>query len=486
MKKIGIIADDSSEVRARVILIKDLEREIKTEDIVLINNGSDAKPVNKIIGILRKGHGKNELLSPLRYKPEVAYAKIGGEPSSSREIYSFEVIPIGSISENGKLSPNRMIIQPRSSVYLFEDHEDPFHYIKNSCKSLSYLDAYLEGHPNWKIPADSFYIPYHVGVFGTTGTGKSWFTRNVLIPFYLKNNYDVLVLDWSGMDYAPFFKNNVIDISMIAKEESAILDYLSDLTDNFFDSSNLEYAFEDYLHNWKARTFNKDPVQVHADIYNHVRDYIEKNVRREDIQASNLRALERAMKRITVQQIAYLMGSIEMDEIIQRLRKNRILVINMAGYSSKMKLSLFLTLARKLQDMMLEGQNLNLSLIIDEAPQYCPFKPEGILQKVTEEIKNLAALGRKHKLNLTLISQGIAGEIGINAAVRRNLNTNFYGRLHPLDATSEGGAKDWLEPYGITSEYLLSLEDGRFYFAGVMNPCPIPLLITYELKDGRN
>jgi hypothetical protein len=56
-------------------------------------------------------------------------------------------------------------------------------------------------------------------------------------------------------------------------------------------------------------------------------------------------------------------------------------------------------------------------------------------KKVTEQIKNLATLGRKHKLNLTLIVQGIVGEIGINAVVRRNLHTNFYGRLHPLDAS---------------------------------------------------
>jgi DNA helicase HerA-like ATPase len=195
MKKIGIIADDSSETRARVILYSGLEDKIKREDLVLIHNGNDENPTNKILGILRKGSGRNELLNPSRYRPDIAYAKIGGEPSSSREIYSFEIIPIGSFSSEEKLSPNRLIIKPRSLVYLFEDEDEnnPCEIIKNSSKKPSYLDAYIDGHRKWKVPADADYIPHHVGVFGTTGTGKSWFTRKVLIPFYLKNDYKVLV-----------------------------------------------------------------------------------------------------------------------------------------------------------------------------------------------------------------------------------------------------------------------------------------------------
>jgi len=486
VKKIGIIADESSETKARVLLIKDMENFIKAEDIVLVLNGSEEKPVCKILGILRKGQGKNELLNSSRYRPEVAYAKIGGEPSSSREIFSFEVIPIGSFQGNEKLTSNRLIIQPRSPVYIFDEEENPLDLIKNSCKQLSFLDAYLEGHPKWQIPADAFYIPYHVGVFGTTGTGKSWFTRNVLIPFYIKNGYDVLVLDWSGRDYVPFFPNNTIDISQIAKEENAIMEYFSELTDNFFGQNNLRYAFEEYVTGWKNKIYGKSPEQVHNELNQHLQNYIKENVERRDVQAANRRAAERSMKRITTEQIRYLMGDVEIEEILNSLREKKIEVLNLAGYSSNLKLSLFLTLSRKLSDLMYKGQNLNLALVIDEAPQYCPYKPEGILERVTEEIKNLAALGRKHNLNLTLISQGIAGEIGINAAVRRNLNTNFYGRLHPLDAASEGGAKDWLQPYGISADYLLTLEDGRFYFSGVMNPCPVPLLITYEPKDGGN
>jgi len=476
MKKIGIIADDSSETRAKVILYSAFEDKIKREDIVLIHNGNDENPTNKILGILRKGSGKNELLNPSRYRPDIAYAKIGGEPSSSREIYSFEIIPIGSFSSEEKLSPNRLIIKPRSPVYLFEENENPCELIKNSCKELSYLDAYLEGHRSWKVPADAFYIPYHIGVFGTTGTGKSWFTRKVLMPFYLKNNYKVLVLDWSGVDYVPYFKDNVIKISQIKMDNQSILDFFADLTDNFYDNKTLESAIEDFVSRWHEIIKGKDEYQIKAILDDHLRGFeVDKKYK-----IPYERSSKKALNRITPELIRHLMGNIEFASIFDLIEQSRLVILDMSGFSSEIKLSFFLTLSSHLYNMMLKGKNLYLALIIDEAPQYCPFNPEGIQRKVTEEIKNLAALGRKHRLNLTLIAQGIAGEIGINAAVRRNLNTNFYGRLHPLDVT-QGGAKDWLEPYGITADYLLTLEDGRFYFAGIMNPSPVPLLITYDI-----
>ena len=173
------------------------------------------------------------------------------------------------------------------------------------------------------------------------------------------------------------------------------------------------------------------------------------------------------------------MGEIGVSEIID---SGQVTIIDMSGFSNEAKLSLFLSLAEELKRRMVRGQRMDIALIIDEAPQYCPYRPEGIQLRATEEIKNLAALGRKHRLNITLIAQGITGEIGINAAIRRNLNTNFYGRLHPLDAAGEGGAKEWLGPYGITPDYLLTLEEGRFYFSGAMNPSPVPLLITFEVS----
>lgn len=477
MKLIGRVADDSTETLASVILLKDLEREVKSESLVLIENGR-REPSGRIIGILRRGRGRNEFLRRTGYRPEVAYLRHGGEPSGSREIYSFDIIILGSIEE-GRIRANRSIIIPGSPVYLFDD-ENPLELIAKAAKKPAWMRAHLEGRKDWKVPADAHYIPYHVGVFGSTGAGKSWFTRHVLIPFYIDNGYKVIVLDWSGEDYAPYFSS--VKLSEIALDEIAVLEYLEKLTDGFAKSESLRNAFDEFVMGWTERVKGKKAEEL----YEEMRAFLERTVRgikREDWRESAERALRRTLRKVGPEDLQPLMGTLTVKRIIDSTE--RLVVIDMSGFSNEVKLSFFLTLASELRRRMVGGEDLRIALVIDEAPQYCPFRPEGIQFRTTEEIRNLAALGRKHELNLTLVAQGIAGEIGINAAIRRNLNTNFYGRLHPLDASGEGGAKDWLGPYGITPEYLLTLEDGRFYFTGVMNPSPVPLLIAFEVdKDG--
>lgn len=474
MRFIGRVADEASDTSARVILVKEAERDVCSEEIVLIENGGDERA--KVIGVLRRGLGKNELLNISRYRPDIAYMKYGGEPSGSREVFSFSISIIGSVDE-GRIRANRRIITPRSPVYLFDEDENPLErYIAPSAKKLGWLDAHLDGHPSWRVPADAQYIPYHVGVFGTTGTGKSWFTRHVLIPFYMKNGYKVLVLDWSGEDYSPYFES--VHISEIAQDELSIMEYLSEVTEGFGGNSSVEDAFDEYVMGWEEKVKGQKPESVYEELKKAVYGRIEE-IKRDDWKSSAIRAANRVFRRLRPEHISPLMGTMHPEDLIKR--EENPIVVDMSGFSSSSKLSFFLSLSSELQRMMIGGKDLKMSLVIDEAPQYCPFKPEGIQAEATEAIKNLAALGRKHDLNLTLIAQGIAGEIGINAAVRRNLNTNFYGRLHPLDAAGEGGAKDWLGPFGISPEYLLSLEDGRFYFAGIMNPSPIPLLITFEV-----
>ncbi|MCC6029909.1 MAG: DUF87 domain-containing protein [Candidatus Korarchaeum sp.] len=469
MKLIGRVADGSSDTSASVILLKGLEREVRAESLVLIKNGE-----SDVLGILRRGLGRNEFLSRSSYRPEVAYLRHGGEPSAAKEVYSFDIIIIGEVVD-GKVRGNRKIIAPGSPVYIFDDENPLELFIAKSAKKLSWMRAHVEG-KDWLVPADAFYIPYHVGVFGSTGSGKSYFTRHVLIPFYVQNGYRAIVLDWSGEDYAPHFGG--ISMREIASDESSILDYISGITEGFYRNEAIRSAFEEFLQGWAEFVRGRSESELYEELKKFVQESLRK-ISREDWRRSAERAFQRVFRRIRPEDLSPFMGEIGVSEIID---SGQVTVIDMSGFSNEAKLSLFLSLAEELKRRMVRGQRMYIALIIDEAPQYCPYRPEGIQLRATEEIKNLAALGRKHRLNITLIAQGIAGEIGINAAIRRNLNTNFYGRLHPLDAAGEGGAKEWLGPYGITPDYLLTLEEGRFYFSGAMNPSPVPLLITFEVS----
>lgn len=494
MKLIGRVADGSTESSARLILMKDFEKNVSAEELVLVENGGGKECVNKILGVLREGLGKNEFLSASSYRPDVAYMKLGGEPSGAREVYSFTIKPIGVATEEG-LDQNRLIMQPKSPVHLLEDGDNPLEWITKGLNVL-WANAYLERHEKWKVPVDRRFIPYHVGVYGTTGSGKSWFTRHILIPLYYSAGYKIIILDWSGTDYAPYYQDSQetekVKITEIALDEESILSYLKAKTVEFAKNDNIRDAFDEFVEGWtnKVQEICKNVAEKSLEeaLYSKLKSHVENVVESVDSRwrASARRASKRAFRRLNPEDLTPLLGTLQVEDVYRKLENKRMVVVDMSGALTEAKLGFFLSLSNYLYSLMEAGENLNLSLIIDEAPQYAPWEPKGIQGDTAEMIKNLAALGRKRMLNLTLISQGIKGEIGINASVRRNLNTNFFGRIHPLDASGEGGALEWLAPYGITSDLLLQLKPGHFYFAGVMNPSPIPLLITYKVEEKKN
>jgi len=467
VEKIGIVATRSFTERVEIILFEGYETKVKSEEIAFIDNSGE-----KVFGILRNGKGINDLLNPNSFRPTLSYAKIGGEVPSSREVYSFEFITIGVI-ENGKIKQNRKIIKPGSPVYL--PKENPFDSLKG--ETYSYLDAYLEGHDEWKILVDSSHLNQHIGIFGTTGAGKSWLARHVLIPFYLKNDYNVLVLDWDGSDYAKYFEY-VIPIFSIKLSKESIYEYLLNKTDKFFGSRTLQNVAMKFL---LENDFMKYKDANSA--FNKFLSYLEEN-KSKDHKGEDYH-FELTKMRLKPEDFDPLIGGkFEISEIIDNLKQNKIAVIDLSEANNEsLKLSLFLSVAEELKRRMRKEQKLKIALVIDEAPQYAPFNPSGIQEKVVEELRQLAATGRKHDLSLTLIAQGVAGEIGIHASIRRNLNTNFYGKIHPLDATGQGGAKEMLQPFGINPETLLNLEEGRFYISGNMNIFPVPLLITFKAQN---
>ena len=495
MKFIGRVADGSTETLARVILLKDLEREIVAEELVLIKNGGDENPSSQLLGVLRGGLGKNEFLSHTSYRPDVAYMKYGGEPSGAREVYSFSIRPIGIITEDG-IEPNLSIIQPRSPVYLLEEADNPLQLMARE-EDIIWMEAHLEKHESWRIPVRKTFIPYHVGVYGSTGSGKSWFTRHILIPLYNNAGYKAVVLDWSGTDYAPHYespeKTEVVKITDIALDEESVLSYLEDKTENFGRNDYVRDSFDSFIEGWTGKVENalntasregRDPAEI---LYRQIRAHVDANlsgIKREDWRSTARRVERRVFRRFKARDLRPVMGVLNVEQLLQKLESRDLLVMDMGGVLTEAKLGFFLSLTKHFYNLMEAGENLRIALVVDEAPQYAPWDPKGLQRETTEMIKNLAALGRKRMLNLTLIAQGIKGEIGINAAVRRNLNTHFFGRIHPLDAGGEGGASEWLSPYGIDPEHMLQLKAGKFYFTGAMNPSPIPLLITYKPPEG--
>ena len=478
LERVGIVASDSSEAKARLLLEESRELTVRAEELVVIETQK-----GEVLGVLRIGSGINEALNPNAYRPSIAYAKKGGIPSGAREIYTFDIHVMGVITEKG-LEQNRLIIPPRSNVYIFpEAARNPLEHVAVGKEVV--WNAHLDRHENWKIPFDKTFLAYHIGVFGATGSGKSWLTRYVIVPVLLEAGLKVLMLDWGGADYVPHYGKKAISMSDLKLDDEAIVRYLLQKAEHFGytgqmrDSNPVREALEDFVSKQWEEECRKEPEMIYIDMKNYLRNHIDEAVTRDDFRRAARRRMDYGFKKLDAFDLGAVRGTLALEDLISDLRNEEggLRVIDMSLVGSDEKLSLFNSLARFLEDEMEIGKSLNMALIVDEAPQYAPWEPRGIQGEATEHIKNLCALGRKHNLCMSLISQGIAGDIGINAAVRRNLNTQFFGALHPLDMME---ADNWLKPYGIQKEYLLSLRPGQFYFVGKANPSPIPLLITFR------
>jgi len=489
LKHIGIVASGATETSASVILNEGEEKTVKVEDLVQIENRNG----NRVLAVCRGGHGENENLKTIGYSPGVAYARKGRKPSSAKEFYAFRLAVIGDIGGkidhdgNAKLAQNKLILAPSSDVNLFEDHNNPMDLLGESELHI----GYYKEHPDWKVPVDKRFIPYHLGVFAVTGGGKSFLARFELIPLLGSAGYDVIIFDWKGSDYAPNYPNAVVNFDDISLDDDVVVNYLASKMDYFGFGGDYRHnnqiidALEDVIYKGDWRDLAPSMLL----------DYVEHEVVN-TIEAENtdakgglnaygrryIRKFRKAIAKLDEKDVEFIAGKQTPEDIVKLAREKHIIVIDISTSNKDVKLSIFLSIAKHLQDLMEKKQKLNIALLIDEGPQYAPWDPHGIERDTTETITELCALGRSYHLCVVLLSQGIAGEIGINAAVRRNLNTQFIGKIHPLDIAE---ASRLLSELALDPNFLVSLAEGHFYFLGNMNPSPVPLLITFDITEKR-
>ncbi|MHA1289061.1 MAG: ATP-binding protein [Candidatus Thorarchaeota archaeon] len=441
---------------------------------------------NEIMAVCRGGLGSNENLRTGSYSPGVAYARIGRHPSNAKEFYAFGLSVIGEVSNN-ILKENKMLIAPSSEVEIFEETDNPMRILGSTSHSI----GYYKDHPGWKVPLNPEFICYHIGVFASTGAGKSLLTRYEIIPFIRSAGYNVLIFDWKGSDYTPFFSSS-FEISDLGLDDDVVVEYLCASMDYFgyYSSSMIERnpikaALETVIYESSWRNLD-DPEKLRRHLQNRVKSEIEK----ENIDARTgsvsywgrnyVRRFEKSLAKVSDEELKNVMGKMGPAEIVEAIKQHGIVVIDLSTGGKQEKLSIFLSIAKYLCRLMERKEWLNLAVIIDEGPQYCPYQPKGIETQTMEMISELCALGRSYNLSVVLLSQGIAGEIGINAAIRRNLNTQFIGKLNPLDLDE---AIKLLGQADIDPKYLILMPVGDFYVTGKMNPSPIPLLIHFDIAE---
>ena len=487
MRKVGIVASGSTVIDAIVVLNEGEEKNVKAEDLVVIENRNG----NRIMAVCRTGLGSNENLRVAGFSPGIAYARLGRHPSTAKEYYSFALDVLGDIS-SGALEQNKTLVAPSSDVVLFEEHDNPMAHLGSPNGSV----GYYKDHPNWIIPMNAKFITYHIGIFAVTGAGKSLLARYQVIPFLQSSGFDVIIFDWKGSDYAPFFQCRVT-MADLALSDDEVADYLRAVMNDFgyyapsmAARNEIRTALETVIYKGEWRNW-KTPSEFRSLLQQQVTNEIAEEHTREDEKTHQkkidsygkgyIQRFNRWLAKVSDEELRNIMGTTKPEEIVNKARSEHLVVIDLSAGLKEMRLSVFLTIAKYLRDMMQQKQNLKVAVVIDEGPQYCPFMPKDIEAKTTEAISELCALGRSYGLSVVLLSQGIAGEIGINASVRRNLNTQFIGKIHPLDMEE---AKRLLAQGKIDDKSLTLLPEGDFYFLGKMNPSPVPLLIHFDLPEG--
>ncbi|MCX8192662.1 MAG: ATP-binding protein [Nitrososphaeria archaeon] len=473
---IGIISSGATESYAIVILYDGMEKKVENESLVLIKN----KNGGKVLAVCRGGKGINDSLRTGSFTPGVAYAKSRRVPSSVKEYFLFNLQVIGEIVDDKGISQNRIIIAPTSQVEVFDEDDNPMQYLGRSELTI----GHYWGRPSWKIPVLKEYINYHIGVFGVTGSGKSYLTRYEIIPLLRKAGYDVIIMDWKGSDYSPYFKST-ITFDKIKIDNQTVIKYFGSITKNFGyyerEENPVAAAVETALRqvDWRG----KDAHTSRNLVYQRARSIIMNAPGvKEDTKTLQLNRLDASFEQITEEEFERFLGTIEPWEIVTEVREKGVLVIDMSKGIKDQKLAVFTAIVKYLKRLMENKQVLNIALVIDEGPQYAPWQPRGMERETTDIIIDLCALGRSYGLSIIILSQGMAGEIGLNSAVRRNLNTQFIGRIHPLDVEE---AQKLAASYYISPETLLTLPEGHFYFLGRMNPSPIPLLISFQIDSTR-
>jgi len=453
---VGFVGSGSRAAWCYVLLIEEMENVAMEESFAYVVDRGQ-----KVLGVLRSGLGIDENLRVGSYSPGVAYARKGYAPSSARRSFTYILSVIGRV-EGGSIRENRFVLTPGSPVYLC--NRNPFSGIEGN-----FISAARHWEKPWRILFDPNGIPMHIGVFGSTGSGKSFLTRHVIIPVARAAGYSVLVFDWHGSDYAPHALDR-LSMSEVQVSGALAAAYLAGKA-RF--SSKIRAQLCDLMERTEAwRSMSLEDFKRWAET--------ELAAALGEKEWAKLRhAFSTGMSKVSEQDWSRVRGKLSPSDIIDRAARSGLLVIDMSGFGDEEKLMAFSSIAEEVKGRIEAGMDVNLCMIIDEAPQYCPYKASGPQETTKDLIRDMAAIGRKRRLSLVLISQGMAGEIGIDPAVRRNINTHFIGRIMPQDRRE---AEDMLGAHHISYENLLRLETGQFYFHGRMNPFPTPLLISFDIK----
>lgn len=499
MKLIGVVASGSTTTYAPLIVYEEAEKYAKEEQLIIID---DSWRNIKFLGILRNVKRYEPFLSVYR---RTSFVDNPSLVESGTLPHTGAYISIIGTFKDSKLESVELPPNPGSKVYVVESKED----LKvNLGKGLV---VGVHKYSSVEIPLTPESIPFHVAVVGATGTGKSRLVKALIDEILSKTGYKVIVFDHAGVDYAPYYRNYVVQASKIVLDVSVISDLILERTgldrrtyEQYILLSTLWYAFDkvfpslseeeieklgvaelkkSFTHNVLSklvglinygeltRLMAKYPIEWRSSEY---RNYALKVI---DI----LKGRESAKVRLGISLDVRLgegffkslsRRNVLPSDIVNLALKQKLVVIDLSMEDSIVKKYVVSTVINEVWKKVEEKQEpVNIVAVVDEAHNYaCRYcgEPHKAITRTSRE-------GRKWGFGLILATQRA---IDIDPEIRGNINTWFFSKLQTPSDFNEISA--FMNLAGISESSLAILEKREFYVAGLMNPLKIPVLIKVK------
>jgi DNA helicase HerA-like ATPase len=437
----------------------------------------------------------------------------------------YEICELDLLAEMPGARPIAVPPFPNDKIYemkLPEEAENIFGVSKKSPGIIWY--GTMTGYQNAPIPLNIESIPMHIGVFGTTGSGKSYDT-GALIEQLVKIcdkedrilSFPILIIDANGdyLDYVKFFEDHekfgaasaitryvfpgspelskmnvkpiAIDLNLLRKREiaEAINLYYSGGEKTELQVAGLEKLIAHMEETSLISEGNYQSVFTDDSRFGDAKEALSNaNL---GISGPTVAAINRALEKFKGVEDNYNLMSEEpkLDKsFVDNLTKNREIAImdfsaaGAPGVDPPLKQFVMSYLAsilfRVFTEYKIEGQERYMLFIIEEAQNYCPnLSAYNIGYSLArEKLAAIATQGRKFGLSLCLISQRPSF---VDQVVLSMCNTFFLHRISPEDLSFvkrvTGGLPSSLE------RRLTILGNGELIVSGQMLTLPFPMLI---------
>jgi len=486
LRAVGVVASNARTYEVPILVFKDAEAYVREEVFVAIE---DVKFGRKYLGVLRMTTKLDPLLTTSQRSAVIEKPEIAEEGLDIP--YETSVVRVIGEVLNDRVEPPTTPPTPRSKVYIVESPND---------LRLDLGSGLLVGihkYSGIEIPLRPEALKYHIAVVGTTGTGKSRLVKALVDEVLSKTDWNVLIFDHTGMDYVPYWLNNVVrgdeivlDVNTITEGLKLTIGALENLIEEYVPVSLIRYIVckgDQQL----CPQFNQTEK-----LYSLSREELEELTI--DISSKNLWVVEKLAK--VVSETASRFGArtttplklslymtlfarhymsklnrmcVSVDEVINKLISSRVIVIDLSIIETEVRRVIVKRCLERLWEIINELlRPINTLVVVDEAHNYaCQYgcSPSNkLIEKTLRE-------GRKWNLGVVLASQRV---IDLAPDVRNNVNTVFFSKLQtPYDFDQ---LRNFVDLAGIRPEVLSLLETREFYFAGLGNPLKYPMLIKVK------